>query len=78
VHQLVLLINYSYVVHGKKYIYIYKLDTHFTFTYTLLRFSVSTCFGHYLPIIRRQYTDTDLVTIGAVVDVGWSQDVRRL
>jgi hypothetical protein len=26
---------------------------HFTFAIALLRFKVSTCFGHYLPIIRR-------------------------
>jgi hypothetical protein len=26
-------------------------------------FSVSTCFGHYLPILRRQYTNAELVTI---------------
>jgi hypothetical protein len=38
-------------------------DTHFTFTYTLLRFKVSTCFGYYLPIFRRHYTNADLVTI---------------
>jgi hypothetical protein len=30
-----------------------QLDTHFTFTYTLLRIEVSTCFGHYLSIFRR-------------------------
>jgi hypothetical protein len=40
-----------------------QLDTHFTFTYTLLRFKVSTCFGHYLSIIRRHYTNATLVTI---------------
>jgi hypothetical protein len=26
-------------------------------------FNVSTCFGHYLPILRRHYTDTELVAI---------------
>jgi hypothetical protein len=40
-----------------------QLDTHFTFTYTLLRFKVLTFFGHYLPIIKRQYTNAALVTI---------------
>jgi hypothetical protein len=40
-----------------------QLDTHFTFTFTLLRFKVSTCFGHYLPIFRRHYTYAGLVTI---------------
>jgi hypothetical protein len=33
------------------------------FHYTLLMFNVSTCFGHYLPILRRHYTDAELVTI---------------
>jgi hypothetical protein len=46
-----------------------QLDTHFTFTNTLLKFKVSTCFWHYLSIFRRHYTNADLVT---VVDVGWS------
>jgi hypothetical protein len=40
-----------------------QLDTDFTFTYALLRFKVSTCFGHYLPIFRRHYTNANLVTI---------------
>jgi hypothetical protein len=40
-----------------------QLDTLFTFTYILLRLKVSTCFGHYLPIFRRHYTDAALVTI---------------
>jgi hypothetical protein len=26
-------------------------------------FNVSTCFGHYLPILRRHYTDAELVVI---------------
>jgi hypothetical protein len=52
-----------------------QLDTHFTLTITLLRFKVSTCFGHYLPIIRRHYTNAALVT---VVGMGWSQDLGRL
>jgi hypothetical protein len=32
-----------------------QLETHFTFTYALLRFKVSTCFGRYLSIFRRQF-----------------------
>jgi hypothetical protein len=40
-----------------------QLHAHFTFTYTSLIFNVSTCFGHYLPILRRHYTDAELVTI---------------
>jgi hypothetical protein len=40
-----------------------QLDTHITFTYTLIRFKVSTCFRHYLPIFRRHYTNADLLTI---------------
>jgi hypothetical protein len=40
-----------------------QLDTHFTFTFTLLRFKVSTCFWHCLPIIRRHYMKEALVTI---------------
>jgi hypothetical protein len=35
----------------------------FTFTITLWRFKLSTCFGHYLPIIRRHYTNAALVII---------------
>jgi hypothetical protein len=33
-------------------------NTNMTHTslFTLLRFTVSTCFGHYLPILRRHYT----------------------
>jgi hypothetical protein len=38
-------------------------DTHFTFTSTLLVYNVWTCFGHYLPIIRRHYTNVDLVIV---------------
>jgi hypothetical protein len=34
------------------------IGTLFTSTYILLRFKVSTCFGHYLPIFRRHYTTT--------------------
>jgi hypothetical protein len=36
---------------------------HFTFAITFLRFKVSTCFRHYLPIISRHYTNAALVTI---------------
>jgi hypothetical protein len=32
-------------------------------TYTLSRFKVATCFGHYLPIFRRHYTNATLVAI---------------
>jgi hypothetical protein len=31
----------------------------------------------YLPIFRRHYTNTGLVILCAVVDVGWSRDVGR-
>jgi hypothetical protein len=31
-------------------------------TITLLRFKVSTCFKHYLPIIRRHYTNAAMMT----------------
>jgi hypothetical protein len=31
--------------------------------FTLLRFTVSTCFGHYLPILRRLYTKAGFVTV---------------
>jgi hypothetical protein len=40
-----------------------QLDTLFTFTCTLLRFKVSTCFGQFLPIFRRHYTNAGLVII---------------
>jgi hypothetical protein len=40
-----------------------QLDTHFILTYTSLRFKFSTCFRHYLPIFRRQYSNADLVAI---------------
>jgi hypothetical protein len=40
-----------------------QIDAHFTFTCNLLRFNVSTCFGHYSSILRRYYTDAELVTI---------------
>jgi hypothetical protein len=40
-----------------------QLDTIFIFTYTLSRFKVSTCFGHYLPIFRRHYKNAGLVII---------------
>jgi hypothetical protein len=33
-----------------------------TSLFTLLRFTVSACFGHYLPILRRHYTNAGLVT----------------
>jgi hypothetical protein len=31
--------------------------------FTLLRFTDSTCFGHYLPLLRRHYTNAGLVTV---------------
>jgi hypothetical protein len=34
-----------------------------TSLFTLLRFTVSTCFGHYLPILKRRYTNAGLVTV---------------
>jgi hypothetical protein len=34
-----------------------------TSLFTLLRFTVSTCFVHYLPILRRHYTNAGLVTV---------------
>jgi hypothetical protein len=52
-----------------------QLDTHFTFNNILLSFSVSTCFGYYLPIFRRQYTNANLLALCAIVDVVWSQNV---
>jgi hypothetical protein len=39
------------------------IHTRFTFNYTLLRFEALTCFGHYLPIFRRHYTNAGLVTV---------------
>jgi hypothetical protein len=34
-----------------------------TSLFALLRFTVSTCLGHYLPILRRHYTNAGLVTV---------------
>jgi hypothetical protein len=34
-----------------------------TSLFTLLSFTVSTCFGHCLPILRRHYTNAGLVTV---------------
>jgi hypothetical protein len=34
-----------------------------TSLFTLLWLTVSTCFGHYLPILRRHYTNAGLVTV---------------
>jgi hypothetical protein len=51
-------------------------DAHFTFTYTLLRFTLSTCF---LPIFRRHYTKADLVTIVRSCRCGlaWDQPTSK-
>jgi hypothetical protein len=36
---------------------------HYTITFILLKLKASTCFGHHLPILRRQYTNTVLVGV---------------
>jgi hypothetical protein len=68
---------------GRKYFHCnYVTNTtnliHFTFTVTLLRFKVSTCFGHYLPIIRRHYMNAALVTVVCSCRCGLVSDSGRL
>jgi hypothetical protein len=59
------------------------------FHYTLLMFNVSTCFGHYLPIFRRYYTNAELVTIynctqqspilrSCSTSWGWASNARNM
>jgi hypothetical protein len=54
-----------------------QLDTHFTFTYTLIRFKVSTCFRHYLPIFRRHYMNAYLVTVVCGCSCGLVSECSR-
>jgi hypothetical protein len=57
------------------------------FHYTLLLFSISTCFGHYFPILSRHYTDAELVAIGCSCrcglvsgygKTGWASNARNM
>jgi hypothetical protein len=48
-----------------------------TSTLTLLIFKVSTCFGHYLPILSRHYMNAELVTTVCSIKLSLTQDDNR-
>jgi hypothetical protein len=62
------------ILHNKRK----QLDTHFTFTYTLFRFKVSTFLGPYLSILRRHYTNAGLVIIVCCCRCGLASNVRNM